>query len=142
VRHISRLADRDGEVDTVMVTPPHLEIHAGDSLQLAAWGKSPNGDSVAPPVTWIATGGTVYPDGRYVAPLQAGVYTISASYGFQRAGIATVIVRPPDSLMAGVALEPKSLDLGSGDTARVQAYAVYTVPPRMPIMPVFAGGAG
>ncbi|HKV75111.1 MAG TPA: hypothetical protein VJN95_11370 [Gemmatimonadales bacterium] len=74
-------------------------LEAGHAQQITALGVFANGDTAATRVAWSATGGTISPDGVFLAGPAAGSYKIIAS---QQAGaladtvtITVVQARPP-----------------------------------------------
>lgn len=64
----------------VLASPDSGTVNRGSVVQLRAHGRTAIGDSVALPLTWTATDGTVTPSGAWTAPADLGVYTVTATH--------------------------------------------------------------
>ena len=62
----------------VIATPGTATVLAGGTEQFRAYGVTATGDSVAVPVTWSATGGTIDAAGLYTAGVTVGSYQVTA----------------------------------------------------------------
>lgn len=82
----------------VRAHPDTGTVSRGAPVQLRASGRTATGDSVAIPVVWTATGGTVDGSGLWTAPAELGVNTVRATHaatGVQDSAVFTVADLPP-----------------------------------------------
>jgi hypothetical protein len=70
---------------SLTLQPPAIWLVQADTFGFTPVGRTAAGDSVRPSVTWHATGGRVTDDGRYIAGLDTGTYTVTASAGGRQA---------------------------------------------------------
>lgn len=96
---------------TVSLTPSYLELAPGGQF---GFGYSTNAGGL----TLSASGGTLGQDGRYVAPSQAGTYTLTATSALDPSvtATATVVVKPVQILVS-----PKVVTLAKNGTYRFAA---------------------
>jgi len=88
---------------SLSLQPPAIWLVQGDTFAFTPVGRTSAGDSVRPSVAWQATGGQVRDDGRYIAGLDTGTYTVTARAGGRQARstvflayhIVELIVMPP-----------------------------------------------
>src|SRR5256886_6318806 len=101
-----------------IVSPPDtVTLDPDQTQQFVAYGRTQAGDSVAVPVSWSASGGTVTGGGLYTANSVAGNYQVTATA--QGSGSSQVENRGP---MAQIILTPLSASAVGG--GKVQ-FAVY-----------------
>jgi hypothetical protein len=63
---------------SLRLQPPAIWLVQADTFAFTPVGRTAAGDSVRPSVAWQATGGQVRDDGRYIAGLDTGTYTVTA----------------------------------------------------------------
>jgi len=63
---------------SLSLQPPAIWLVQADTFAFTPVGRTSAGDSVRPSVAWQATGGQVRGDGRYIAGLDTGTYTVTA----------------------------------------------------------------
>ena len=112
------------------VEPAISEVFPGDTIRFAALLDG----APASPVTWSvaeAGGGTVEPDGTYVAPENVGTYTVRVEHGTAGAAEATVVVMERGAQDVTVSVAPKAASIQAGETiglaSSVTGAAVTTV---------------
>jgi hypothetical protein len=94
---------------------------AATTQQFAAYGRMSNGDSVAVPITYSATGGTIATTGLYTAGRTTGTYrVIAVQQGGTLADTATVTIIAPT--LQQVVLVPPSVTLVAATTQQFSAY--------------------
>ena len=76
-------------------SPGTLALGTGATAQLAAYGRTSLGDSVAVEVTYSATGGSIRSDGLYTAGSTAGSFRIIASAGTFADTTSVSLTAPP-----------------------------------------------
>jgi hypothetical protein len=82
----------------VILTPATANLTTGAAQQFAAYGRNSAGDSVATPVTFSASGGTITSTGQYTAGSAAGTFRVVAvAQGASLADTSTVTVTAPTS---------------------------------------------
>ena len=82
----------------VVLTPANASVSTGAVQQFAAYGRNSAGDSVATPVTFTATGGTITSSGQYTAGSTAGGFrVIAVAQGATLADTAAVTVTAPST---------------------------------------------
>jgi hypothetical protein len=64
---------------SISVAPGSATLQPGETQRFAVSGKLSDGTTIAPPVTWTATGGTVARDGIYTAGQTAGTFRAVAT---------------------------------------------------------------
>ena len=82
---------------SVIVTPAAASLAAGATQRFASYGRNTDGDSVAVPVTYTATGGTITTAGLYTAGSTGGTFRIIAkesSAGLADTAVVTVAAPP------------------------------------------------
>ena len=70
---------------SLTLRPASIWLVQADTFAFIAVGRTVAGDTVRPSVAWQATGGRVTGDGRYIAGLDTGTYTVTASAGGRQA---------------------------------------------------------
>jgi hypothetical protein len=66
---------------SLALKPPAIWLTQADTFPFTPVGRTASGDSVRPAVSWQATGGRVRDDGRYIAGLDTGTYTVIVRAG-------------------------------------------------------------
>ena len=115
-------ADRvgPGSLAALILSPDSVSVHAGDSVQFHAMGRSRDGGDQPVPVTWTATGGQVTATGLYRAGMTSGSFAVIATLpDGSLADTATVDVAP---ILVQVILEPDSAALETGTTLQFATY--------------------
>jgi calcineurin-like phosphoesterase family protein len=115
-------ADRvgPGSLAAVILSPDSVSVHAGDSVQFRAMGRSQDGGEEPVPATWTATGGQVTATGLYRAGMTSGSFAVIATLpDGSLADTATVDIAP---ILVQVILEPDSVTLETGTTLQFATY--------------------
>jgi hypothetical protein len=115
-------ADRvgPGSFAAVILSPDSVSVHAGDSVQFHAMGRSQDGADQPVPVTWTATGGQVTATGLYRAGMTSGSFAVIATLpDGSLADTATVDIAP---ILVQVILEPDSVTLETETTLQFATY--------------------
>jgi hypothetical protein len=73
-----RSRERDAVATRVVLRPASATLSPSSSLQLAAFGRTQDGDSIAVDVTFKATGGTISETGLYTAGQTPGTFRVIA----------------------------------------------------------------
>jgi acid phosphatase len=110
----------------VRVAPESVVLVPAQTQPFVAWGRTGAGDSVAVPVTYTATGGTITSGGLYTAGQTAGSYRVIARQtNGTLADTAAITIPsvppPPPTPVASVTVSPSSASLHPGDTVRFTA---------------------
>jgi hypothetical protein len=80
-------------ITSIVITPGTVSLHPGQQVTFFAYGRNSNGDSVAAPVTYSATGGVISTGGLYTADTTAGTFhVIAVATGGVLADTATVVI--------------------------------------------------
>jgi len=80
------------KLTSIVLFPDSISIHPGARIQFRIEGRDQHGRSMAVPnATWTTTGGTVEPNGSYVATDGEGSFTVEVASGPAK-GAATVII--------------------------------------------------
>lgn len=86
----------------VVLVPAMVTVALGGTQQFTAYGRTANGDSVVPAVTYSATGGTITTGGLYTAGAAPGIFRVIATQqGGTKADTSgvTVTTLPPTALV-------------------------------------------
>ena len=105
---VSNPTDPAHQVVQVIVLPDTATLDPAQHLKFTAHGRTASGDSSALTVSWSATGGSIAPDGMFVADTAAGDFLVSgtnaalklsasSSVHIRRRPVATVSVSPPSA---------------------------------------------
>jgi endo-1,4-beta-xylanase len=89
------------QVAQVVLIPATTTVTLGGTQQFTAYGRTVNGDSIVPPLTYAAGGGTITAAGMYTAGATPGTYRVTATHqGGIKADTALVTVTtiPPTGL--------------------------------------------
>jgi hypothetical protein len=79
----------------VIVAPESLSLDPTQQVKFAAYGRTASGDSSAVTVNWSATGGSITPDGMFVADTAGGDFLVSGtSAALKLSASARVHIRP------------------------------------------------
>ena len=65
-------------LDRIVLVPGTLQMGSGESIQFIVYGLMSNGDSVAVPASYTASGGSITSAGQYTAGLKGGTYSVVA----------------------------------------------------------------
>jgi len=104
----------------VFLLPDSVALSVGATLQFAAFGRLNNGDSVATPVTFSATGGTISASGLYTAGQSVGRFqVIAVDQSGTLADTSSVEITP---VLTQVVIVPGSASLDVGGTQQFTAY--------------------
>jgi hypothetical protein len=115
-------ADRvgPGSLAALILSPDLVSVHAGDSVQFRALGRSQDGGEQPVSATWTASGGQVTASGLYRAGMISGSFAVIATLpDGSLADTATVDVAP---ILMQVILEPDSATLEAGTTLQFATY--------------------
>lgn len=110
-------APGENSLAAVVLTPRELTAEVGQQVQLAVYGRSPTGDTLAVgDVVWTATGGTITSDGVFSASAP-GSYTLFAnSRGGKKQGQGTVNVVAHSASLTAISITPDSTTVASGSS--------------------------
>ena len=109
----------------VVVVPQSVVMDTSQVVRFRAYGRNAAGDSMTVDVRWTVSGGTIMPEGRYVAAAIPGVFRVIATH--EPTGIAdTALATVTDEFVpvASVEVVPASVTLAEGDTVRLTANAL------------------
>jgi hypothetical protein len=108
----SDINETDGIIALAVAVPTDLSLEVGESAELAAWGLTPDGDSVGTDVSWIAADTTVAVDPTgIVTALFPGPGRVQAQSGSIVSDIiGFTITATPDTLIVP---EPATLDVAA-----------------------------
>jgi parallel beta-helix repeat protein len=105
----------------VELTPDTVTLTPGATRQFTAYGRTSTGDSIAIPVSFGATGGTVTSGGLYTAGQTTGTYRmIARGTTTSLADTSTVKIQPAP--LTQLILLPAIATLAPGGTVQFQAY--------------------
>jgi hypothetical protein len=109
----------------LIVNPSAATVGAGASQQFQVTAMYSDGTTGTPAVQWFATGGSITPQGLFVAGSVPGSYRVIALEPTSgRADTSTVTVLAPT--VTRVTLEPKALSLLPGASFQMTARALYS----------------
>ena len=118
----ARIHDR-GALTSIVLVPESAMVAPGDRRQFSASIRAANGDTVAVPVTYAASGGTISAGGLFVAGQVTGDYrVIAAAQGGTLADTSPVTITAAAPTLARVVLVPPSATLEAGATQQFAAY--------------------
>jgi Calcineurin-like phosphoesterase len=104
----------------VVLEPASATLETGRTLQFAPYGRMSNGDSVATPVTYAATGGTISSAGLYTAGQSVGQFqVIAADQSGTLADTSSVVITPT---LTQVVIVPATASLDVDGTQQFTAY--------------------
>ncbi|HEY6159337.1 MAG TPA: Ig-like domain-containing protein, partial [Gemmatimonadales bacterium] len=116
----SSLVKNTGSVSQIVLNPTTAFAVVGGTVQFTSYGKKKNGDSVAVPVVYTATGGSVSATGLYTAGTSAGSYSVIATQS--RGTLAdTALVSISAVPVASVTVSPAVASLTAGQTVQLAA---------------------
>lgn len=112
----SDINDSDGIIALAVATPTDRALEVGETAALAAWGLTPDGDSVGADVVWIAADTTVGVDAAGVVTARfPGPGRVQAQSGSIVSDLISFVVSAtPDTLIVP---EPATLDVAAGVAA-------------------------
>jgi hypothetical protein len=105
----------------IVLVPATATVAVGGTVQLAAFGRTTTGDSVAAPVSYTATGGTVSASGLYTAGQTPGTYSViarSTAAPLADTTAITVTSGSTPTTHAGRYVAPNGSSSGDGTAAR------------------------
>ncbi len=110
---------------TFEVLPPSMVLEIGQEARFLGLDLSTAGDTVAAPVEWSVSGGTISTDGLFSAA-RAGVFRIIGRHRFRNKGgntadTSVVTVVPPAPDLEEIIISPASADLLTGATLSFSA---------------------
>ena len=112
----------------VILTPATAAVVVGGTVQLRAYGRNSDGDSIAVTSTYTATGGTVTGAGVFTAGSTPGSYrAIASSGGLADTSAITVTAAPPPPpppapAVTSIVLTPATASLAPGGKQTFFAY--------------------
>jgi hypothetical protein len=109
----------------VEVTPPAASLQSGLSLQFTAIGRLSDNSTIAVPVTWSATGGTVSAGGIYTAGAAPGIYRVIATE-IGGAALADTAVVTVSAALVAVEVSPPTATVVTGATQQFAAVGRYS----------------
>ena len=112
----SDINDTDGIIALAVATPTDRALEVGETAALAAWGLTPDGDSVGADVVWIAADTTVGVDASGLVTARfPGPGRVQAQSGSIVSDLISFVVSAtPDTLIVP---EPGTLDVAAGVAA-------------------------
>jgi hypothetical protein len=112
----SDINDSDGIIALAVATPTDRALEIGETALLAAWGLTPDGDSVGADVVWIAADTTIGVDASGVVTARfPGPGRVQAQSGTIVSDLISFVVSAtPDTLIVP---EPATLDVAPGAAA-------------------------
>lgn len=116
----SAVAPNAKSVTQLVVSPESVTVDPGQQIAFLAQGRTAAGDTVAVPVGWSATGGTIGPTGLFTADTTTGDFSVSATsstLGMSEAARVHVRLRP----VASVTVTPTLATVSVGQTAQLSA---------------------
>jgi len=113
-------SDSIHQVVQVIVVPESLNLAPAQQFRFAAYGRTASGDSTAVAVSWTASGGSITPDGMFVADTAVGDFQVSATSVPLKLSTASW-VRIRRRPVASVAVTPATASLQVGQTAQLAA---------------------
>jgi hypothetical protein len=101
----------------MVLSPAAAALAPAGTAQFTVAGTWSDGNSIAPAVTYSATGGTITGSGLYTAGATAGTYrVIAAQSGGTKADTATVTINPSSPTLTTLVLNPGSVSIVFGAT--------------------------
>jgi hypothetical protein len=98
--------------------------------------------TVAPSVTWSATGGTIDSTGRYTAGSTPGQYRVIATISSGEADTAAATVVADAPTLDRVVISPATVDLGVGETQQFSAVGKASDGSNVAIIPKYSARGG
>ena len=105
---------------TVTVTPKYVTVESNQVIRFSASSRNRFGDSVSTPVSWVASGGTILPDGRF-SSATTGSFMVTGAVDRETidgggesldTSFVKVVRRWPQ--LASIEIAPESVTLSSG----------------------------
>ncbi len=110
-------------VTTVEVTPTSVTLRPGGTQQFQVVARDQSGNVTAGTFSWSASGGSVTPEGSYVAGSQEGDYQVVALEASGVADTAAVTIASVDPVVTMVEVTPASATLRPGGVRQFDAVA-------------------
>jgi hypothetical protein len=110
-------------VTTVEVTPASVTLRPGGTQQFEVVARDQFGIVTAGTFGWSATGGSITPEGSYVADSQEGDYQVVALEASGVADTAEVTIASVDPVVTTVEVAPASVTVRPGGTQQFEAAA-------------------
>jgi parallel beta-helix repeat protein len=127
---VTNLADTSAVVieppptlEAVVLSPATASLTVGATQQFAAFGRMSSGDSVAVPVTFTATGGSITGAGLFTAGQSGGTFrVIAAASTMADTSTVTITAPAPAPTLQAVVLTPATASLSVGATQQFAAF--------------------
>lgn len=129
----SEISDSDGIIALAVSVPSDRTLEVGETAELAAWGLTPEGDSVAADVTWVTVDTTVDIDAAgLVTALFPGSGRVQAQSGpIVSNPITFTVTATPDTLILP---EPATLVVAAGELSSAPLLPrLETLDPSVPV---------
>lgn len=99
---------------TLQVSPRSVTVEVGQRVRFSGRSRNSRGEPISVPVVWGATGGTINTDGTFSSSLTGTFKIIGRGRGWRHTDTSTVVVVPPATDLARLAVTPDSASLAAG----------------------------
>ncbi len=123
----------------VNVTPATVSLAAGGTQQFASNGRYSDGSTLALPVTWTASGGSITAGGLFTAGLVAGSYRV---IGTHTSGLADTSAVTVTGNLARLDVTPHTISLQYGGTQQFSTVGIRTDSSTTPVTVNYTAGGG
>lgn len=128
-------------VQALAVSPASVTLEQGATQQFAVAASWTDGSSVAPVVTWSATGGTITQGGLYAAGTTPGNYRVIAQVAGGTVADTTAVTIVAPTLTA-IVLTPQSTTLEPGGIQQFAAQGVWSDGVNRPVSIIWSATGG
>ncbi len=115
------VAANPNAVTQLLVVPESLTAVPGQQIGFHAHGRTAVGDSVALPVTWVATAGNVDQGGTFTAPTATGDVSVTATSPTLNLSASSRIHVRLQGVVVVVSMTPATASIGMGRTVQLTA---------------------
>jgi hypothetical protein len=122
----SAITISSADLTSLSISPSTASLAPGATQQFTASGTWSNGSTLAPVVTWSATGGSITSGGVYTAGTASGTYRVIGTHAAGRADTSLVTITPPAPVLVSVTLSPASVSLSPAATRQFSVTGTWT----------------